>query len=68
MKNIVFKDEYVTENDLYFMCCMIEQVARRIHRPNKYVVNNIPKEEFVLNVPTSTQMGKVYKRLILATI
>jgi hypothetical protein len=109
MTNIFFADEIVTENDLYFLCYMIERVARKLHQRNKYVVNNIsPKEwmrlislanvlhcenplkieyewieqyqlkegefhidavnpELVVRIPTETQMGKVYTRLIVDT-
>lgn len=110
MKNIFFPEEQTTDNDLYFLCYMVERIARRLHRRNKYVVNTIPAEEWrrflclanvlhcenplkledewiadfslesgdffitevdpTLNViiPTPTQMGKVYKRLIYDTI
>lgn len=46
MTNIFFPDEKITDNDLYFVCYMIERVARKLHQRNKYVVNNIPKEEW----------------------
>lgn len=39
-----FPDEEIKINDLYFICYMIERVARRIHQKNKYVVNTIGKE------------------------
>lgn len=110
MMNIFFEDEEITENDLYFLCYMIERVARRLHQRNKYVVNKISKKEWirlisladvlhcenpkkiedewiedykleqgdfdilkvntelVRHIPTATQMGKVYKRLIIETI
>lgn len=45
MKNKYFLDEEIKENDLYFMCYMIERVARHIHQKNRYVVNTIGKEE-----------------------
>lgn len=45
MTNIFFEDELITDNDLYFICYMIERVARKLCQRNKYVVNNIsPKE------------------------
>lgn len=44
MKNIYFPEEEITENDLYFICYMIERTARKIHQKNKYVVNTIGKE------------------------
>lgn len=44
MKNIYFPDEEIEVNDLYFICYMIERVARHIHQKNKYVVNTIGKE------------------------
>lgn len=44
MKNIYFPDEEIEVNDLYFICYMIERVARHIHQKNKYVVNIIGKE------------------------
>ena len=106
MSNIYFPDEEITFNDLYFVCYMIERVARSIKQPNRYVVEHIGadglarqlsiaetnhclnpeqvvsewKEEYNLQegttdvtridpeftdyVPSETQMGKVYARLI----
>ena len=109
MTNIYFPEEKIQKNDLYFICYMIERVARRLHQRNSYVVNHIGKEslehlisvanvlhaenpaaveddwikeyslekgnvdvtqvddELVKKIPTATQMGKVYQRLILDT-
>ncbi|WP_406544416.1 hypothetical protein [Pseudobutyrivibrio sp.] len=44
MKNKYFPDEEIELNDLYFICYMIERVARHIHQKNRYVVNKIGKE------------------------
>lgn len=44
MKNIYFPDEEITFNDLYFVCYMIERVARNIKQRNKYVVEHIGSE------------------------
>lgn len=110
MKNIYFEDEEILINDLYFICYMIERVARHLKQKNKYVVNSIGREAIlhlisVANVlhcenpdkveddwikeyhlecgdydvtdvdkdlaqiiPSSTQMGKVYQRLIVDTL
>lgn len=109
MTNIFFEEE-VAENDLYFLCYMIERIARKLQQRNKYVVNKIPKDEWtrliclanilhcenplkienewieeynlekgkfnicdvnmelVEHIPTETQMGKVYTRLIVDTL
>lgn len=106
MSNIYFPDEEITYNDLYFVCYMIERVARFIKQPNRYVVERMGrdglarqlsiaetnhclnpeqvisdwKEEYNLQngttdvtridsrftdtIPSATQMGKVYARLI----
>jgi len=45
MRNKYFPDEEIQTNDLYFMCYMIERVARHIHQKNKYVVNTIGRDE-----------------------
>lgn len=110
MINVFFEDEEIKDNDLYFMCYMIERVARTLHVRNKDVVNamgynelakkislasvlhcenplkvvddwieeySLKKGDFnILDVdkelvtkpPTETQMGKVYKRLIVNTL
>lgn len=110
MTNQFFTDEDIQYDDLYFLCYMIERVARKLHQRNKYVVNSISKEEWrhlislanvlhcenpskvenewievyhlkcdgfdianvdkelVEKIPSETQMGKVYMRLILATL
>lgn len=41
MTNKYFEDEEIEKNDLFFMCYMIERVARKLHQTNKYVVNTI---------------------------
>lgn len=41
MMNIYFPDEKIGKDDVYFICYMIERVARRIHQRNNYVVNQI---------------------------
>ncbi len=43
MTNKFFSDERITENDLYFLCYMIERVARKLCQRNRYVVNRITK-------------------------
>lgn len=45
MKNKYFPDEEIEVNDLYFVCYMIERVARYLKQKNCYVVNSIGKEE-----------------------
>lgn len=106
MRNKYFQNETITFNDLYFVCYMIERVARTIHRRNSYVAECIGLKElwhelsiaatnhclnpeqvvhewieryhlecgtvdvtkvdprFTDKVPSATQMGKVYARLI----
>ena len=95
---------------MFFVCYMIERVARKLHQPNKYVVETMGYDELYrqlslasvlhsenplkvendwieenqleegcfdvtnvrkdlnVHVPSATQMGKVYKRLIMSTI
>ncbi|MCD7893401.1 MAG: hypothetical protein LUG60_06825 [Erysipelotrichaceae bacterium] len=45
MKNKYFEDEEIVENDLFYVCYMIERVARKLHQHNKYVVNTIGYDE-----------------------
>lgn len=45
MMNKYFPDEKIEEDDLYFICYMIERVARNLHQRNQYVVNAIGKDE-----------------------
>ena len=45
MTNKYFPDEEIKKNDVYFICYMIELVARTLHQRNKYVVNKIGKAE-----------------------
>lgn len=69
MKNIYFPEEEITENDLYFICSMIERTARKIHQKNKYVVNKIGRKNFlhlisVANVEHSENPEDVAERWI----
>ena len=45
MMNVFFKDEEIKEDDLYFMCYMIERVARTLQTRNRDVVNAIGYDE-----------------------
>ena len=45
MKNVFFPDEQVTTDDLYFVCYMIERVARQLKQPNCYVANTVGHDE-----------------------
>lgn len=109
MRNKYFKDEAVSANDVFFVCSMIERVARARHLRNRDVANamgadglwhelscaptthcenpekvvadwvanyNLPEgnvdvlkvdPRLVTCVPTPTQMGGVYQRLIRDT-
>lgn len=44
MRNIYFPDEEIVQDDLFFVCSMIERVARAQRQTNKYVVNEIGKQ------------------------
>jgi hypothetical protein len=50
MVNIFFEDEEITENDLYFICYMIERIARTLHIRNRDVVNVIGYDELVKKI------------------
>ena len=50
MTNKFFPDEEITENDLYFICYMIERVARELHQRNQYVVNTIGYDELTSKI------------------
>ncbi len=39
MTNVFFPNELVKTDDLFFVCYMIERVARQLKQPNKYVAN-----------------------------
>ncbi len=45
MTNIYFPDEKIKKDDVYFICYMIERVARKLHQRNRYVVNQIGREK-----------------------
>lgn len=47
MNNKYFADIALTFNDLYFVCYMIERVARAIHQRNRYVVERIGYERLL---------------------
>lgn len=45
MMNKYFPEEEIAVDDLYFICYMIERVARKLHQHNRYVANTIGKDE-----------------------
>lgn len=44
MKNVFFPDEEVTKDDLFYLCSLIERIARKLKQPNRYVVNSMGKQ------------------------
>ncbi|MGL5576318.1 MAG: hypothetical protein ACRDCW_12315 [Sarcina sp.] len=50
MINVFFEDEEIRENDLYFVCYMIERVARTLKVKNKEVVNALGYEELAKKI------------------
>lgn len=69
MKNIFFPDEEITKDDLFFVCSLIERVARMQKQPNKYVVNQIGKQGLarilsLANVMHSENPEAVTQRII----
>ena len=80
MRNKYF-DEPITENDLFYVCYMIEKTSRFLHQRNQYVVNQLGYDhlhhfisvanvnsELCSRIPTELDMGKVYARLIVDTL
>lgn len=59
MKNKYFADEDLTQNDLFFICYMIERVARKIKQHNFYVVNKIGKENLYHLLSTAQVLHSV---------
>ena len=45
MTNVFFPNEQVKTDDLYFVCYMVERIARQLKQPNKYVVNMLGHDE-----------------------
>ncbi|QSX06450.1 hypothetical protein JYG23_03030 [Sedimentibacter sp. zth1] len=45
MRNVFFEDEEITENDLFFICYIIEKISRRLKQHNYYVVNTLGYNE-----------------------
>jgi len=50
MINVFFPDEFITEDDLYFMCYMVERIARKLKQRNKYVINKMGYEELAKKI------------------
>lgn len=41
MKNIYFPEEDIVEDDLFYICFMLEKVARFVKKPTSYIVKQI---------------------------
>lgn len=108
MTNKYFQNENITRDDIFFVCSMIERVARKCGHRNEYVVRKMSddqlwhylsladvlhsenpfklqdewiselklrkgnfditkvRSDFQVNIPSATQMGAVYTRLVLS--
>ncbi len=47
MTNVFFPNELVKTDDLFFVCYMIERIARQLKQPNKYVAIIMGHDELV---------------------
>ena len=50
MMNVFFEDEEIKENDLYFMCYIIERIARTLKTRNREVINAIGYDELIKKI------------------
>lgn len=50
MTNKFFEEETITKNDLFFICYMVERVARKIHQSNAYVIDTIGYENLETSI------------------
>jgi len=50
MKNKFFPTEDISDDDVKFVCYMIERISRRIKQPNKYLVNQMGYDEIVIQL------------------
>lgn len=51
MKNVFFPDEVITKEDVFYVCSLIERIARRLKQPNWYVVNCMGKQALAEKFP-----------------
>ena len=45
MTNVFFPDEQISKDDVYFVCYMIERIARQLKQSKRYVVNAMGHDE-----------------------
>ena len=69
MKNVFFPDEEITQDDVFYVCSLIERIARRLKQPNRYVVNcmgkrGVAEKLSLANVMHSENQQAVVERLI----
>ena len=69
MKNVFFPDEEITQDDVFYVCSLIERIARHLKQPNRYVVNcmgkrGIAEKLSLANVMHSENQQAVVERLI----
>lgn len=44
MRNVFFPDEEITKDDLFFVCSLVERIARTLKQRNSYVVNSMGRK------------------------
>ena len=69
MKNVFFPDEEITQDDVFYVCSLIERIARRLKQPNRYVANcmgkrGVAEKLSLANVMHSENQQAVVERLI----
>ena len=66
-------DEPIEENDLFYICFLIEKVSRHLHQRNQYVVNQLGYDNLyhlisVANVLHSENSDQVFYDVIVLLI
>lgn len=69
MKNVFFPEDEITKDDLFFICSLIERIARELKQRNKYVVNQMGLQSLreklsLANVMHSENPQAVVQRII----
>lgn len=69
MKNVFFPDEEITKDDVFYVCSLIERIAKHLKQPNRYVVNRMGKQGLseklsLANVMHSENQQAVVERMV----
>ena len=68
MKNVFFPDDEISTDDVFYICSLVERIARHLKQPNCYVLNCMGKQGLAEKLSLANVMHSENQQAVVARL